>query len=106
MSRLGRRFGWGRGSGTRVGSKGCGLLWTLGRPALLAGSQRDGGLWPVLLVKASEISHLLLQRSELSLQGAKPLGEREERGRQRWQSALKGGRWLWWEGSQAALMQA
>src|SRR5260370_39151919 len=23
MSRLGRRFGWGRGSGTRVGSKGC-----------------------------------------------------------------------------------
>jgi hypothetical protein len=92
MSGLGGRFGGGRGSGTRAGSRGSGFGWTLG----------SGGL----LEQMGEISHLLLQRSELSLQGAKLRGEREERGRQRWQSALNGGRWLRWEGSQAAMMQA
>src|SRR6266702_671666 len=57
MSRLAGRLS----CGTRAGSRGGGLGWTLSRPALLSRSQRDGGLWPVLRDEAGEISHLLLQ---------------------------------------------
>src|SRR5438067_721168 len=102
MSRLAGRLG----CATRAGSRRCGLGWTLGRPGRLRRSQRDGGPWPVLRDEAGEISHLLLQRDDLGLQGAQRLGERQERSRQRRRLAGFGGRRLLWQGSQAALMQA
>src|SRR5260221_11627028 len=89
MNRLGRRFGEGRGSGTRAGSRACGVGWRLGRAGWLGRSQWDGRLWPMLLKKASEISHLLLQRDELGLQGRKLLWQREQIGGQRWGLAGK-----------------
>src|SRR6266536_443586 len=69
MNRLGRRFGCGRGSGTRARSRACGLGWTLGHAAGLSLRQRDGGYWLVLPHEAGEISHLLLERGDLGLQG-------------------------------------
>src|SRR5260221_573500 len=48
----------------------------------------------------------LLQRDDLSLQGAKPLGQGQQRGRERRLLVSNEGRRLLWEGSQAALMQA
>jgi len=60
----------------------------------------------VLLKKASEISHLLLQRDELGLQGRKLLWQREQIGGQRWDLAGKLSRSFFLRGSQTALMQA
>src|SRR5260370_4491868 len=80
MNRLGRRFGEGRGSGTRAGSRACGVGWRLGRAGWLGRSQWDGRLWPMLLKKASEISHLLLQRDELGLQAPNLLSHRRQIG--------------------------
>src|SRR6266496_5921794 len=100
------RLAGGLGYGTRAGSRECGLGWTLGGPGLLSRSQRDGGSWRVLRDEAGEISHLLLQRGDLGLQGAKPLGELQERSRKLRHLAGFGGRRLLWEGSQAARMQA
>jgi len=60
----------------------------------------------VLLEQVGEIRHLLLQSSDLRLQGVQSLGQRQERGRQGWQLAGNGGRRLRWERSQTALMQA
>src|SRR5260221_10256388 len=106
MNRLGRRFGEGRGSGTRAGSRACGFGWRLGRAGWLGRSQWDGRLWPVLLKKASEISHLLLQRDELGLHGCKLLSLPEQIGGQRWDLAGKLSRSFFLRGSQTALMQA
>ncbi len=53
-----------------------------------------------------EISHLLLQRDDLGLQGGKLFRQREQRSRKLRPLALNRGGWLLWEGSQAALMQA
>src|SRR6266487_5985139 len=100
MNRLGRRFGCGRGSGTRAGSKACGLLWRLGRAGWLGRSQRDDGLWRVLPHETGEISHLLLQCSQLGLQGAKLLWQREQVSRQRRDLAGKLGRDFLLRGSQ------
>jgi len=60
----------------------------------------------VLRDEAGEISHLLLQRGDLGLQGTKPLGERQERSRKLRHLAGEGGRRLLWERSQTAMMQA
>jgi hypothetical protein len=60
----------------------------------------------VLLKKASEISHLLLQRDELGLHGHKLLWQREPIGGQRWDLAGKLSRSFFLRGSQTALMQA
>src|SRR6266566_3070304 len=102
MNRLGRRFGEGRGSGTRA----CGFGWRLGRAGWLGRSLWDGRLWPVLLKQASEISHLLLQRDELGLHGRKLLWQPEQIGGQRWDLAGKLSRSFFLRGSQTALMQA
>src|SRR6266568_5164561 len=99
------RLAGGLGYGTRAGSRECGLGWTLGGPGLLSRSQRDGGPWPVLRDEAGEISHLLLQRGDLGLQGGKLLGQGEELGGQRWRLESFGGRRLLWERSQTAMMQ-
>src|SRR5260221_1790403 len=106
MNRLGRRFGEGRGSRTRAGSRACGFGWRLGRAGWVGRSQWDGRLWPVLLKKASEISHLLLQRDELGLQGRKLLWQREQIGGQSGGLAGKMSRAFFPRGSQTALMQA
>src|SRR5260370_20139517 len=60
----------------------------------------------MLLKKASEISHLLLQRDELGLQGRKLLWQREQIGGQPWDLAGKMSRSFFLRGSQTALMQA
>jgi hypothetical protein len=60
----------------------------------------------VLLKKASEISHLLLQRDELGLHGRKLLWQREQIGGQRWDLAEQLSRSFFLRGSQTALMQA
>jgi len=60
----------------------------------------------VLPKEAGEIRHLLLQRGDLSLQGAQPLGQGQERVGQRWPLAVNRSRWFLWQGSQAAVMQA
>jgi hypothetical protein len=60
----------------------------------------------VLLVEASEISHLLLQHGDLGLQGAKLFGQRQQRSRKLRHLAEVECRWHLGEGSQAALMQA
>ena len=106
MNRLTRRFGEGRGSGTRAGSRACGFGWRLGRAGWLGRSQWDGRLWPVLLKKASEIRHLLLQCDELGLHGRQLLWQREQIGGQRWDLAGKLSRSFFLRGSQTALMQA
>src|SRR5260370_28195399 len=106
MNRLGRRFGEGRGSGTRAGSRACGVGWRLGRAGWLGRSQWDGRLWPMLLKKASEISHLLLQRDELGLQGRKLLWQREQIGGQPSGLAGERGSALVHPGSQAAPVPA
>src|SRR5437764_14733588 len=100
------RLGRGRGGWMRARSRGCGLGWTLGRQGLLGRRSRDSWLVSVLLEQVGEISHLLLQRSDLGLQGAKRLWQREELGGQRWQLAGNRRRRLLWEGSQTAMMQA
>src|SRR5260370_8965601 len=106
MNRLGRRVGEGRGSGTRAGSRACGVGWRLGRAGWLSRSQWDGRLWPMLLKKASEISHLLLQRDELGLQGRKLLWQREQIGGQRWDLAGQLSRSLFPRGTQTAPIHA
>jgi len=60
----------------------------------------------VLLKKASEISHLLLQRDELGLHGRKLLWQPEQIGGQRWDLAGKLSTSFFLRGSQTALMQA
>jgi hypothetical protein len=60
----------------------------------------------VLRHEASESSHLLLQRDELSLQGRKLLWQREQVGRQRWDLAGKLSRSFLLRRSQTAMMQA
>src|SRR5258708_29708706 len=106
MHRLGRRFGEGRGSGTRAGSRACGVGWRLGRAGWLGRSQWDGRLWPMLLKKASEISHLLLHRDEFGLQGRKLLWQREQIGGPRREPAGELRRCFFLRGSQTAPMQA
>ena len=56
--------------------------------------------------EAGEIRHLLLQRGDLSLQGAQPLGQGQEGVGQRWPLAVNRSRRFLWQGSQAAVMQA
>src|SRR5260221_12782249 len=70
----------GLGCRTRAGSRGGGVWGTTGRLGLLGRSRRGGWLLPVLLKKAREIRHLLLQRGDLSLQGVTPLGQGKPRG--------------------------
>src|SRR5260221_2949136 len=106
MNRLGRRFGEGRGSGTRAGSRACGVGWRLGRAGWLGRSQWDGRLWPMLLKKASEISHLLLHRDELGLQGRKLLWQREQIGGQSWGLAGEMNRALFLRGRPSAPVPA
>src|SRR5450755_2225648 len=53
-----------------------------------------------------EISHLLVQRAELSLHGGKLFGQRQQLSRQRGHLALHRSRWNFGKGRQAALMQA
>jgi hypothetical protein len=58
-----------------------------------------------LLEQGSEISYLLLQCRDLSLQGVKSLWQGEERGGQRKRLVGMGCRWHLGQRSQAALMQ-
>src|SRR5260370_1855274 len=106
MNRLGRRFGEGRGSGTRAGSRACGVGWRLGRAGWVGPRHGDGRLWPMLLKKASEISHLLLQRDELVLQCRKLLWQREQIRGQRWDLAAKLSKPLFLTRRPTSLMQA
>jgi hypothetical protein len=106
MSGLARRLGGGRSSGTRARSRGCGPGWTLGRALLRGRGQRAGGRVKLLLEQGSELSHLLLERGNLCLQGAQRLRQGEESGGQWWQIALHEGKQRLGERSQAALMQA
>src|SRR5260221_13577657 len=106
MHRLGRRFGEGRGSGTRAGSRACGVGWRLGRAGWLGRSQWDGRLWPMLLKKASGISDLLLHRDELGLDGRKLLWQREQIGGQRGGVAGKVEQAFFLRGSQAGVFEA
>src|SRR5260370_8672591 len=76
MNRLGRRFGEGRGSGTRAGSRACGVGWRLGRAGWLGRSQWDGRLSPMLLKNAREISHLLLHPDTFRFQPPNLLSHR------------------------------
>jgi hypothetical protein len=65
------------------------------------------GGWANLLVEqVSEFGDLLLQSGDLGLQGADHFGQGKEGGGQEWQSSRSRDRWLWWEGSQVAMMQA
>src|SRR5690242_18818953 len=59
-----------------------------------------------LLEQERESSHLLLQRRQLSLQGAQLLRQVQQGGRQCSLLAKRGGRWLLGQRGQAALMQA
>ena len=101
MNRLAGRFG----DRTRAGSRGRRLECPLARFVLRS---RSRPLWRMRLrlQQEGEISHLLLQNADLSLQGGKLFGQRQQLNRQRWYLAgNRGGRHLG-KGSQAALMQA
>ena len=60
----------------------------------------------MLLEQVGEFRHLLLQCGDLRQQGAKPLGQGQQRGGQGWLLVGPRSRQLLGEGSQAALMQA
>src|SRR5436305_14951199 len=74
VGRRGRRRGSARGAGSRW----CGLGCTPGGASLLGWSTRDGRLVRGLLEEMAELSHLLLQRDELRLQGVQRRGQGEQ----------------------------
>jgi hypothetical protein len=59
----------------------------------------------VLRQQTGEISHLLLQRGDLGLQGSNLLRQDEERSGKLWRRDRFGGRLFLWKGSQAPLME-
>jgi hypothetical protein len=59
----------------------------------------------VLRHETGKIRHLLLQRSDLGLQGSNLLRQDEERSGKLWRRDRFGGRLFVWKGSQAPLME-